>query len=62
MNRRDKGILVVDSAGAISAGGLPAPIKAGYTSSDPHHPNDLGYDTMSIPIAAEFLRIKNANL
>lgn len=62
MNRRDKGILVVDSAGAISAGGLPAPNKAGYTSSDPHHPNDLGYDTMSIPIAAELLRIKNANL
>ena len=63
MSRRNKGVLVVDSAGVISAGGLPAPNKAGYTCAGGHaHPNDLGYDAMSVPIAAELLRIKNANL
>jgi hypothetical protein len=63
ISRRNKGVLVVDSAGVISAGGLPAPNKAGYTCVGGHaHPNDIGYDAMSVPIAAELLRIKNANL
>ena len=61
--RVNKGILVVDVAGAISAGGLPAPNKVGYVVTPQFgHPNDIGYDAMSIPIAAELLRIKNANL
>jgi len=61
--RANKGILVVDVAGAISAGGLPAPNKVGYVVTPAFgHPNDIGYDAMSIPIAAELLRIKNANL
>lgn len=63
ISRRNKGILVVDVASTISAGGSPAPNKIGYTESGNWtHPNDLGYDAMSIPIAAELLRIKDANL
>ena len=62
ISRRNKGILVVDVASTISAGGSPAPNKIGYTESGNwSHPNDIGYDAMSIPIAAELLRIKNAN-
>ena len=63
MSRRNKGLLAVDTAGAISAGGLPAPNKVGYVQVPGYgHPNDIGYDAMAVPIAAELLRIKNANL
>jgi len=63
MSRRNKGLLAVDIAGAISAGGLPAPNKVGYVQVPGYgHPNDIGYDAMAVPIAAELLRIKNANL